>query len=353
MDPSRAARALGAWYGAHARDLPWRRTRDPWAILLSEVLLQQTRAATASAAFPGLLARFPTPGAMAAADGEEVLRAWAGLGYYQRARNLHAAAKAIVARHGGHVPRDAEALAALPGVGPYTTAALRCFAFDEPAAPLDANVLRVLARLTGERRPADTPAAREGLAAAALHVVEQGSPRVLGQALMELGALVCTPAAPACGACPLERMCAARRLGLQEELPVKRPKPRPRAERWAFARVVRDGAVLLERRGPGLLEGFWALPGVQLGSGELAAGALEEHLACLGVAATVGAPSGEGRWAFTHRVWRFTVHPVRVRGAARAAGKGRWVTGAELGALPIAQPHRAFLPGATAPGGRP
>ncbi|HEV8361644.1 MAG TPA: NUDIX domain-containing protein [Candidatus Thermoplasmatota archaeon] len=342
MDASRAARALEAWYAAHARDLPWRRTRDPWAILLSEVLLQQTRAATGARRFPALVARFPSASAMAAASDDDVLRAWAGLGYYRRARSLHAAAKAIVAHHDGEVPRDEAALAALPGLGPYTAAAVRAIAFDEPAAPLDANVARVLARVLAETRPVDAPAGRGALAAAARAILGAGAPRILAQALIEVGALVCSPEAPACGACPLAAQCEARARDLQDALPRKRPNAKPRTERWAFARVVRDGAVLLERRGPGLLEGFWALPGAQLRRGALATDALEARLAALGLRATIGAPDARGRWAFTHRTWQFSVHPGRARGG-ELMGAARWVRPSELPNLPLAQPHLPHL----------
>lgn len=340
MDPSAVAR-LGAWYAQHRRDLPWRRTGDPWAILLSEVLLQQTRVETGIPAFERLLRQFPHPAAMAAATEAEVLQAWSGLGYYRRARNLHATAKALVEHHGGEVPRDPAALAALPGIGPYTAAAVRAFAFDAPAAPLDANVLRVMARLTAEAADIASPAARARLAEAVLAVVRHGRPSELGQALMELGALVCLPA-PRCGACPLAGDCRARAGGLERDLPRKKPKAAPKAERWAFARVLQGGKVLLEQRGPGLLEGFWALPGAPVRRGQGAAEALEERLVALGVPATVGAPAAKGRWAFTHRTWHFTVHPARVRARREPVGAA-WVALDRLGELPLAQPHRAHL----------
>lgn len=348
VDPAAAAAALSAWYAIHARDLPWRGTRDPWAILLSEVLLQQTRAEVGARAFPPLLARFRSPAAMAAASDEEVLRAWAGLGYYRRARSLHAAAKVLVERHGGAVPRDEEALAALPGLGPYTVAAVRAFAFDEPAAPLDANVARVVARLTAEEGSIEAPATRARLGAATLAIVREGSPRILGQALMEVGALVCLPQ-PRCQECPLATLCVARATGRERELPRKRPKAAPRAERWAFARVTRNGRVLLERRGPGLLEGFWALPGVRLRRGDLAPARLAERLREVGVEARVGTPEGRGTWTFTHRRWRFTVHPAKVDGGPRLAAGFRWAAPGDLATLPIAQPHRTHMTPAQRP----
>jgi A/G-specific adenine glycosylase len=200
----------------------------------------------------------------------------------------------------------------------------------------------VLARLTGEERFIERPAARAALAHAALDIVHQGSPRVLGQALMELGALVCLPE-PRCEACPLSRACKARGQGTERALPRKRAKARPREERWAFARAVRGDALLLEKRGPGLLEGFWAFPGVQLRAGQLAAEALQERLAQLGVEGTVGIPTAKGRWSFTHRTWRFAVHPVRVRESGALAPAARWVPRAGLAELPVAQPHLPYL----------
>ncbi|MCA1813394.1 MAG: A/G-specific adenine glycosylase, partial [Halobacteriales archaeon] len=326
MEHRTIARLAGAWYAAHARDLPWR-GRDPWAVLLSEVLLQQTRVATAVPAFGRLLAQFPTPAHLARADEQAVLRAWAGLGYYRRARALHATAKALVADHAGQVPRDEAALAALPGLGPYTVAAVRAFAFDEPAAPLDANVLRVLARLSAEEGDLALPATRARLAAHAQAILAHGSPRQLGQALMELGALVCTAGQPTCASCPLAAQCAARAQGREAELPRKRAKPAPVRERWAFALLRHDGKLLLEQRGPGLLEGFWAPPGARLARGGPASEALEARLEELGMKTTVGSPAARGRWAFTHRTWNYTVHRARLRsGRARGA---RWVAPAE------------------------
>jgi A/G-specific adenine glycosylase len=346
LDPSEARRVrrrLVAWFQAHGRDLPWRRTTDPWAVLVSEVLLQQTRVEVGAQAFARLLARFPTPAAMALATEDEVLAAWAGLGYYRRARNLHAASKALVQHHGGEVPRDAQALAALPGVGPYTVEAVRAFAFDAPAAPLDANLLRVLARLTGEEGNVALPATRGRLAAVARALLAE-APRTVAGALMDLGSAVCTAAEARCDACPLASVCAARAQGTQDRIPVKAAKAAPRKERWAFARVVHQGAVLLERRGPGLLEGFWAFPGSHLGKGVLAPQALEERLATLGIQAQIGASEAKGRWVFSHRVWAFQVHPGKVRSRRAPAEGAAWFPPEALEGLPVAQPHRAFLP---------
>ncbi|TDJ74858.1 MAG: A/G-specific adenine glycosylase [Planctomycetota bacterium] len=216
---------LVAWYRAAQRDLPWRATRDPYAIWVSEAMLQQTRVETVLGYWGRFLARFPTARALAAASEEEVLSAWSGLGYYRRARALHAGAKAIVEHHGGRFPRRRKDALALPGVGPYTAGAVLSIAFDAPEALVDGNVERVFSRLFGLDAVAGSGAlAAECWALAELMVPRAGGCGEWNQALMELGATVCTPKLPRCGGCPLARSCRARRTGRETDLP--RPKPR-------------------------------------------------------------------------------------------------------------------------------
>lgn len=229
---------LLAWYDAHRRELPWRAApgerADPYHVLLSEIMLQQTTAATAAGRFGPFLDRFPTLQALAAAHQDEVLHAWQGLGYYRRARALHACAQAIVERHGGRVPQDATALAALPGIGPYTTAAVRAIAFERPEVPVDGNVQRVLARLFALEAPLPGAAGRLRKLAASLAPDERAGD--VAQALMDLGASVCRPRRPACGACPWQDDCRAHRLDRAEELPRRAPRPvRPVRRGLAFS----------------------------------------------------------------------------------------------------------------------
>ena len=264
-----AARRLGAWYRRHRRDLPWRRTRDPYRIWISEVMLQQTQVATVVAYYGRFVRRFPTVRALAKAREVQVLAAWSGLGYYRRARHLHAAAREIVARHAGRLPAEPEALRSLPGIGRYTAGAIASIAFDRPEPALDGNAERVLARLLAARGDPASAAVHRRLEEAAREILVAGHPSDLTQALMELGALVCTPVSPRCERCPIARDCRARIDGIQEELPqsaIGRPAVR---RRWAVA-VVRHGAayLMVRRDGSGLMEGLWELPGDFLASGE-------------------------------------------------------------------------------------
>jgi A/G-specific adenine glycosylase len=261
---------LLAWYDRHARLLPWRleswRTRrgersDPYRVWLSEIMLQQTTVTTVGPYYARFLARWPTVTALAETKLDDVLRAWAGLGYYARARNLHACARAVVKRHGGIFPNDLEALRALPGIGDYTAAAVAAIAFDLAAVPVDGNVERVVARLFAveDTLPAGKPAIKR-LAAALLPPRRAGD---FAQALMDLGATICSPKRPACALCPWREACVARALGRQEEFPRKAPKREGKLRRGAaFVALRADGRVLLRRRPEkGLLGAMTEVPG--------------------------------------------------------------------------------------------
>jgi A/G-specific adenine glycosylase len=213
-------RALLDWYRANRRDLPWRATRDPYAIWISEAMLQQTRVETAIPYYERFLARFPDLQTLADADSDDVLGVWAGLGYYSRARNLHAAARIVVDEHAGELPDDAEALRSLPGVGRYTAGAVASIAFDRPEPVVDGNVSRVFARLRGIRDDVRKAATVRRLWEEAAALVRGPHPGDLNQALMELGARVCTPRAPRCPVCPVAHHCEAQRGGDAEALPV-------------------------------------------------------------------------------------------------------------------------------------
>jgi A/G-specific adenine glycosylase len=295
-----------AWYAAHHRKLPWRGTPTPYEVLLSELMLQQTRVETVIPYYERFRARWPTLSDLAAADEGDVLAAWAGLGYYRRARSLLAAARAADAL--GGLPATPEALAELPGVGPYTAGAVASIAFGVPAAAVDGNVERVLSRVEGLT---EDPASKAGRTALRSYAQALSAPGVAGdvtQALMELGATVCSPRAPACERCPWGDDCAARASGDPTSLPRKAPRTPPVAA-WAVAAIVRDaqGRVLLGRRPPGLLGGLWEPPLVEVASppdpsDALAVSALEAGiLRRAGVAVRVGAYAGEVVHVFTHR----------------------------------------------------
>ncbi|RMF72215.1 MAG: A/G-specific adenine glycosylase, partial [Planctomycetota bacterium] len=251
-------RALLAWFRRHQRDLPWRRTRDPYAIWLSEIMLQQTRVESVRPYYERFIARFPTVRSLAAAALDDVLALWSGLGYYARGRNLHRAAQVIVERHDGRLPRCHHGLLTLPGVGRYTAAAIASIAFDAPVAAVDGNVKRVLARLALVREPIDALPVGEGLQRIADELLARRAPGDFNQALMELGATICTPKNPNCRRCPLRNWCRAARRGLQSTIPLRRPKRAPRVVEAASAAIWRAKRLLLVQRRPhGLLGGLW------------------------------------------------------------------------------------------------
>ncbi|MBI3838788.1 MAG: A/G-specific adenine glycosylase [Planctomycetia bacterium] len=240
-------RQLLGWYRRHKRDLPWRRTSDPYRIWISEIMLQQTQVATVVPYFIRFVAAFPTVRALAEADEHDVLRQWEGLGYYRRARQLHRAARVVVDQFGGQFPRDLDCVRRLPGIGRYTAGAIVSIAFDTPAPILEANTVRVFSRLIAFRESAAASAPEQRLWQLAEAVVPRRHCGAFNSALMELGSLVCTRRAPRCQDCPVSGLCAAFRSGEQDQIPRPRRKPRTEAVNEA-AVVVRRGAKLLLRR---------------------------------------------------------------------------------------------------------
>ena len=244
------------WYAACGRDLPWRRTRDPYAVWLSEIILQQTRVAQGRAYWERFLERFPTVQDLAAAPEDEVMRLWQGLGYYSRARNLHAAAKQVVAL--GGFPATLEGIRGLKGVGDYTAAAIGSIAFGLPAAVVDGNVYRVLARYFGIATPVGTTAAKKEFTELAQRLLPADDPAAFNQGMMDFGATCCTPVNPACLTCPLQPSCQAFKTGRVELLPVKQASAKPVERHLTYVHVRVDGQVAIHRRGPGdIWQGLW------------------------------------------------------------------------------------------------
>jgi len=256
-------RSLLAWYDAHRREMPWRGHPDPYAVWVSEIMLQQTQVETVRGYFTRFIAAFPSVAALAAAPQQPVLKAWEGLGYYTRARNLQKAAQLLVAQ-GGALPRTAAEWSALPGVGPYTAAAIASICFGESVPVVDGNVIRVFSRFLGWPDDFRKAAAREKLAAwLRPHIGLSKRPGDFNQAMMDLGATLCTPRAPACDRCPLRRDCFACARGRQTDFPAK-PEKKTVPTRQAVAVLVRDKAghvLLAQRTEEGLLSGLWELPG--------------------------------------------------------------------------------------------
>ena len=293
--------ALLDWYDRERRDLPWRMRRgrrvDPYKVWLSEIMLQQTTVKAVIPFYEKFLTRWPAVEALAAADLDDVLAAWAGLGYYSRARNLHKCAQAVVAEHGGRFPRTEAELRALPGIGPYTAAAIAAIAFGEPATPVDGNVERVVSRLFAVRHP--LPQAKREIKRLAESLTPQRRAGDFAQAMMDLGATVCSPKRPSCLVCPLQQDCHAHALGIETQLPVKLDKAvRPVRFGTAFLALREDGHVLLRKRPEaGLLGGMLEIPSTDWGDDWLA---VDQALAAQPVKADWWAVPGVVSHTFTH-----------------------------------------------------
>lgn len=268
--------ALLEWFSANARDLPWRRTRDPYAIWLSEVMLQQTRVETVIPYFERFLSRYPDVGALASAELDDVLSMWSGLGYYRRARELHAAAKEVTTRYGGAIPSEAAVLRELSGIGAYTAGAISSIAFGRREPLVDGNVARVLARVEGVDDDVRSTEGSRAIWAAAARLVPIDAPGRFNEALMELGATVCTPRDPRCLICPLRKVCVAAATGRQTELPVLPTKKKVPVVPMVAAVVKHGKNVLFARRTEGgLFGGLWEPPMVEAGALDQALDALQ------------------------------------------------------------------------------
>jgi A/G-specific adenine glycosylase len=346
---------LVKWYAEARRELPWRADRDAYRILVSELMLVQTTVAAAIPYFERFLRRFPTIKALAEADEAAVLKAWEGLGYYRRARQLQAAARQVVSAHGGIIPDDPAAVRALPGVGRYIAGAVLSFAFDRPEPIVEANSQRVLARLLALRGELSAAASRERLWQAAARLVPARGAGTFNQAMIELGALVCTPRQPACLICPLATLCQARRLGLQDQVPRTAPKPPPLAVTEACAVILGQEKVLIVQRGPGRLwERFWEFPTIHLDGADPggrsfgSAVSLAEGVHRLtGIQAQIGPPIITIRFSVTNHRARLIAHRATARLATPRPGLGlvdaRWVELTRLGDYPFSSAGRRLI----------
>lgn len=336
IEPIWAASRLETWFPNHRRDLPWRDRRSPWRTLVSELMLQQTQASRVAERFESFMERFPDPVSMADAGEDAVVAAWEGLGYYRRARLLHAASVRIRDLHGGEVPGTVESLIALPGIGRYTAGSIASIAFGVSAPIVDGNVIRVIARLDAVDAASDDPSLidhcwrrAEGLASAA------AAPGVLNESLMELGATVCRPGTPSCDACPLVDRCGARTEGIEVSIP--RPKRPPRRELVHLHSIIlrRRERILLRRRPPaGIWAGLWELPSVEsserLSPDEVAAG-LDFRVDGLRHLESF-------RRLLTHREVHFHVHEGRTR-----VRRGTWCDREEASSLAMSKPMRMLV----------
>lgn len=321
--PATFAAKLTKWYDGARRDLPWRRTADPYSILVSEIMLQQTRAQAVIPYYERFIERFPAVQDLAGADEAEVLQRWSGLGYYQRARNLQKAARWIVER--GGFPREYDAIRELPGVGAYTAAAVASIAFGAGRAVVDGNVMRVISRFTGDAADIGVHATRMRFEKAAEGLLDRRNPGRFNQAMMELGATVCLPRNPLCLLCPVSADCLARQQGKQAQLPVKLKRAAPVRIEATLLMIERGGCILLWQRGAGSrrLAGFWELPS----SEELPKARELEKV-------------GSFRHSITNHLYLFTVVRATVSGAASGFS---WLNRAQLESLPLSTTTRKAL----------
>ncbi len=302
------ARKLLAWYAEHARILPWRGSFDTYAIWISEIMLQQTRVETVIPYYERWMERFPTINSLSSSSQQEVLTLWEGLGYYHRARNLHKTAQIVVNQRNGELPQDVKSLVELPGIGPYTASAISSIAFgnDEPA--VDGNIKRIFSRLFDISETVSTPKSERLIQKLFIDCLPSGQTGEFNQALMDLGSMVCTPKVPSCQICPLMELCKAYALGVQEERPVRKPKPRVPHHTCAAAVIINQRNVLIiQRPVEGLLGGLWKFPTVEIKEGESHEDCLKRQI-CeeLDLNIVIDRYFGKYRHAYTH--FRITLH---------------------------------------------
>ena len=319
---------LLSWYDATKRQFSFRGTKDPYQIWVSEIMLQQTRTETAEKYFERFVLRFPTVESLAMAPEQEVLKLWEGLGYYSRARNLHKAA-AMAARDG--IPTSFEGLRALPGIGPYTAAAIASIAYDEPVPAMDGNLTRVISRLYHVQENVEVPSVKRRLFTLGQGLMPMTRAGDMNQALMDLGATVCTPGTPLCERCPLMRHCLAYEEGSPEQLPLTNPKKPPLEVEMGVAVLTCEGKALLTKRAGKLLMGLYVFP---LFEGDRSADGVVKHLRHLKIRAEMKGHLKDARHVFTHRIWNMSIYHCETS-AQTQVKDGFWADADEIGRLPL------------------
>jgi len=325
------------WYHTHKRDLPWRRSKNPYYIWISEVMLQQTRVDTVIPYFHRFVEQFPTVEALALAPEEDVLKAWEGLGYYSRARNLQSAVREVHEHYGGVVPQEKTEISSLKGVGPYTSGAILSIAYNKPEPAVDGNVMRVLSRYFLIEEDIMKPATRVRMEKLAKELIMEGTASDFNQALMELGAMVCTPRSPHCLTCPVMAHCSAREAGMEESLPIKKKAKPPRPELRAVALIEGTGEhegkwLIRQRPQEGLLAKMWELPHVAWPSSEWPEDPVETMNGLRGLLAeqeqmTISPAAWfmDTEHVFSHIVWNMKVFRARLGDGSRLRDGGDWV----------------------------
>ncbi len=331
--PHRIASLLLAWYDRHARTLPWRGIHDPYRTWVSETMLQQTRVETVLGYYERFLARFPTISDLAAAPEDDVLKLWEGLGYYSRARNLHKGAKQVMEEFGGVIPSTAEELRTIHGIGPYTAGAIASIAFDQSVPAVDGNVIRVVSRLRGIRENVGIPSVRRSLEGEAAALVPADRPGDFNQALMDLGATICTPGTPSCERCPLQAECDACAAGDAEELPLLPRKNPPKVFDYTVCLIFSGSRVLMRQRTETMLHGLWVFPMVEGKQSLRQLPAAVKKLTRLSVSDIQSA--GEAKHVFTHQIWQMQLCIMSVPEDVQTPAGHQFVTAEEMSALAI------------------
>lgn len=319
------------WYDANRRVLPFRGTRDPYAVWISEIMLQQTRTDTVSGYYTRFMNRFPNIAALAQADEQEVLKYWEGLGYYSRARNLHKAAQIMQREYGGRFPTTYEGIRALPGVGDYTAAAVASIAYRLPYPAIDGNLTRVLARVHGVREDVDRPSVRRLIRELGEREIDRERPGDWNQALMDLGATICVPGTPDCARCPLQAQCDAYAQGDADQLPIRAAARPPVPVDVGVGLVIAEGRVLTIKRDAALLKGLWTF---LLCEGDSTPEGMARKLEALGMQANRIIPLGEARHVFTHRIWNMQLYRVDLS-TMPGRTAGQWADAQTLTGLPL------------------
>ena len=319
------------WYEQNKRVLPFRGTRDPYAIWVSEIMLQQTRTETVAGYYRRFLQRFPAIADLAAADEQEVLKYWEGLGYYSRARNLHRAARLVCAEYSGTFPHTYEAVRALPGIGDYTAAAICSIAYRQPYPAIDGNLTRVISRVHGIREDVGMPSVQREIRRLAEENIDQEQPGDWNQALMDIGAGICVPGTPDCARCPLCGHCDACKQGDADLLPVRSAAKPPVPVAMGVGLITCEGRVLVQQREAALLKGLWVFV---LSEGKDDQIAMEKKLKALGLQAAFANDLGEAKHVFTHRIWNMRLYHFTARETLSIKG-GQWVDADQLAALPL------------------
>ncbi|MBU8908868.1 A/G-specific adenine glycosylase [Desertibacillus haloalkaliphilus] len=336
---------LVTWFEENKRDLPWRENQDPYRVWVSEIMLQQTRVDTVIPYYQQFMEKFPTIDALAEAEEQQVLKAWEGLGYYSRVRNLQTAVREVSEHYGGQVPDTKKEISKLKGVGPYTAGAILSIAYGKPEPAVDGNVMRVLSRILLIKEDIAKQKTRKLFEDVTTSLISADKPSEFNQGLMELGALICTPKSPGCLICPVQAHCRAYQEGIQEQLPVKAKKKKPKGKQLVAAVIENEwGQVLIHRRpSEGLLARLWEFPNTEAGSADqkqVLKDFLTEHY---GVNVTVGKKVQTVEHVFSHLVWNISVYQTELLNEGNESDELRWVSKTEIGQYPFPVSHQKII----------